>query len=370
MINNRHNRLPVNGRNLTEELNMHRSDKLMTKYLIENGMDFHAVEMLTESNKTAAVSDIATAILNTVSEKIKGLDLVPIFKSKGDIKNFINLNELQEAIQTLESLAAEYNLTELKPYVDKIVQAMLNINKLANDYKDAFRNKKVLLMTHYVGIVQTIIACTAYLISVTCDVSVSGEINPKPAIKIDDLLYFTALDNFNHQAGTNGFKAMARDVSMMRECYTELSVEELHMITEAEDMVTTLVNGAKDMLTKLKSSVDGNGMLSRLLYKASGVIMLILSLRDSFYTTFRLGTPIGEIVNYISTFVKSQMVGSGNRINNFSKYFSTAVEAASDAAEDDIIDEDRAVVKSVVRPVSKPAPAPVAPSEPNEDFDF
>ena len=368
-MTNKNKKLPLNGRIIQEELGAYRSDKLITKYLIENGMDFRHVELLTESNKTAAASEVASSILNNVSEKINKIDLVQIFRSKGDVKNYANLPELQEAIQTLETLANEYKLSELKIYVEKVVQAMVNLNKLANDYKDAFRNKKVLLMTHYAGILQSIIACTAYLISVSCDVTMGGAINPKGTIKIDNVLYFTAIDNFNTQVSNNTFRNITRDVSVMRECYSELSVEELHMITEADDMIGTLINGAKDLYDKLKSSVDGNGMLSRLIYKASGIIMLILSLRDSFYTTFRMSTDLQEIINYIGGFVKSQMVGSGSKINNFSRMFATEVEAASDDAENDIRDEDRAVVHAMSKPVPKPTPV-VAPTTGEDDFDF
>lgn len=362
-------RLPVDSRIIREELGAARADKMISQYLIENGVPYADVEVLVESTKTATTSEMAASILNNISEKINKLDLIQIFKSKGDIKSYINLNELQEAIQALESMAAEYKLEDLRAYTNKVVQALVNLNKMANDYKDAFRNKKVLLMTHYAGILQSIIACTAYLVSVSCDVSMNGEINPKNNIKIDNLLYFTALNNFNSQVASNSMKGVVRDVAIMRECYTELSAENLHMITEANDMVDTLIAGAKDMYERLRGAVDGNGMLARLIYKASGIIMLILSLRDSFYTSFRMNTDLSAIVDYISAFAKSQMIGSGSRINNFSRMLSTEMEAASDDAQADVRDEDRAVVQSI----SKPAPKPVAPtpiSEPNTDFDF
>ena len=107
-------------------------------------------------------------------------------------------------------------------------------------------------------------------------------------------------------------------------------------LLEAQEILPMIISGIKSFTDNIDSSKVAN-----LLYKATGVVLLLISVRDVIYTLTRSGVKMNEVLSNIENFANINNGGTLNNLSNFSKNFKVKVEAGSEMATREIKDEDR-----------------------------
>jgi hypothetical protein len=289
-----------------------------------------------------SIRGVAKAILGSIVEKSGSIDTEPIDKSKGDVKLLPNLDSLQDAINKLESIvdaSGEDIDSSLVRYLKEIERCLMNLNRFSIDFKDAYKNKKTLLILRYQSLVMSVFSALSYLISVMMDFS-TGKIRVKKDQKHEEIAPLKAIFDFNKSVERGDFKKTLRDVALMREAFVEIPKEKTELL-EGYDLSSLLMDGIKAVY----SSFSDNPKLMEFLYKAAGIITLLVSLREVFYMLFKAKTKVQEVIGHIDSFAQATSgqasAASVAKLNTFSQRFAQDAEEASRVSKREIEDENR-----------------------------
>ena len=359
-----------------EYLTERRANEFLINFLVEEcGMSLNEYEQMTGETKIDAVKEIATQLLGVIQNKLSEIDSSPADRSRGDIKALRELPVLQDAITQLESLIErdENAIPEYSRAVGIVIKAILYINQYSHVFKDAYRNKKTLMILKYESLILSVISSVSYIISTIVDYK-SDYLTLKRSVEgIMDFAPLKSLEAFIRSVDSGEFKIVSNDTTVMREFYLEVPVETMSSILEATDYLPMIVNGVKEIY----QSVIGNGKLTNLIYKAVGVVILLFSLRDTFYTMSRMKTKVSEMLAGISNFAGINDGGNVlQKLSQFSNKFRNDAEVSSDISKREIEDENRKLLNQVKtiqvkNPVNN---APIEVNTPVEDnifgFDF
>jgi len=327
------------------------TERLLKSYLTEDcGMTLTEYEAISDSTKVESVKDIVVTLFKNIEEKLNSIDTSIADRSKGDIKQLRELGTIQDAVTKLEEIIerSEYSTPEYAQAVNTVVKSILYLNQYSAAFKDAYRNKKTVLILKYESIVLSIISSLTYLISVMVDYR-GGDIKIKNNISSDikDFAPLKSLRAFIESVDSNEFKVSLRDTNTIREFYLEVPVEAMGNILEATDYLPMIINGVKNFYTTLTSD---NSKLVNLLYKAAGYIVLLMSLRDLFYTLFRFKFKANDMMNCLTNFVNVNN-GNGenllNKLAQFTNKFKVDAEQASDISQKEIETENRQLMNQI-----------------------
>lgn len=312
-------------------------------YLLENGITESEFQNLSESVKNETVLDLIKTLVAELSERLDGLDTTLPDKSKGDIKSLKNLQSIQQAITQLEAMLdrADSPIRDAREYVGIIIKSIMYLNQYADVFKNAYRNKKTLLIMKYQSVVLAIISSVAYLISALVDFS-NNEVRLYKDPRLEEIAPITSLMNFNKSIETGEFKIITKDVTIVREYFTEVPVETMSRLLEAQEILPMIIDGIKAFTDNMDTAKVAN-----ILYKATGVVLLLISVREVIYTLSRAGAKINELVSNIDSFANINLGGSLGALSNFAKNFKVKVEAGSEMAEREIRDEDRGIASDI-----------------------
>jgi hypothetical protein len=289
-----------------------------------------------------SIRAIARSILSSIIEKSGSIDTRPIDASRGDVKQLPNLDSLQDAINRLESLISsseEKVDPDLVRYLKEIERCLMNLNRYSIDFRDAYKKRKTLLVLKYQSLVMSVFSALSYIISIMVDFS-TGTIKIKDNQKHEEIAPLKAIFEFNKSVERGDFKKILRDVELMRESFVEAEAGEL---LEGYDLSSIMMDGIKAVY----SAFSDNPKLVEFLYKAAGIITLLVSLRDVFYMLFKAKTKIEDIVGHIDTFAEASKgrasVLAVAKLNSFAGRFAHDVEEASSMAKRDIETENREI---------------------------
>jgi hypothetical protein len=333
---------------------------------------------LTEEEKTESVKTIIISLLNDIQEKINAVDTVCADRSRGDIKQLRELSIIQDAITQLEALIDrdDSSLPVYSSAVNTIIKAILYINQYSSVFKDAYRNKKTLMIMKYQSLVLSIISAVTYLTSTILMYDSNGvHIKASDA----DIITFpplVTLSNFIRSVDSGEFRIVSRDINIVREFYLEVPVEKMGNILEATEYTPVILDGIKGVLSSI--GMDSN-KLTNLMYKATGVVVLLLSIRDVFYTLASMKTKVPDMISALQNFVNIGSSGSAlGKVSQFTKKFEVDAENSRDMASREIEDQNRDIVSDIKTlksnaqtitvdssKVSTPAPAATS-----DDFSF
>lgn len=272
-----------------------KSNQVLKDFLVEGKLlTLDEFELLREDTRTDALREIANTILRNVANQMGQVGTAPIDRSFGDIKKLKEITSLQDALTNLEVLVerSETELAqhpELNKYINEIVKAIFNINKHSNVFKDAYRDKKTVLILKYQALVLSIFSAVSYLISVMVDFS-SGGVEVKSDIKYEEIAPLKAIMSFNSEVESGSFKRVVDDVNTLKEHFSEFADKE--PLTESSEILGMVLSGLNTLLND-----PNNKELISFLYKAAGIVVLILSLRDVLYSFFRNKTKMTEIIS-------------------------------------------------------------------------
>ena len=328
---------------------MTKLDTILYEFLVENGiMAAGEFRLLSEEVKTETVLQVAHDVLNTVQAKIKDVDTVSINKSRGEIKNFSDLKTVQDSVTRLTNMAYSYaeNIPpELPKYLKEITKSIYNLNKYAPQFKEAYRSKKTLVILRYQSVILSIISSLSYIISVVIDFKNPNAIGFKPNMRIEEILPIRSVIDFNTSIENGSFDAALRDTATLREFFVEYSVEEMSTIYEAVDIVNLINNGIDSF-----SNFFNNGNRNGVIFKVLGIIMIILSLRDVFYTLYNSRTKIAEKMQQLRTFLNVDKLPSTNAVTKFITFNNknaSEMELSSKEAEREISTENKEIISNV-----------------------
>lgn len=312
-------------------------------YLLENQV-FNEKELalLSTDSVNDSIRAVAKAILASIVERSGSIDTSAVDASKGDVKQLPNLDSLQDAINRLESIvdSSEGEVdAELVRYLKEIERALMNLNRFSIDFRDAYRNRKTLLILKYQSLVMSVFSALSYLISVMIDFS-TGKVRVRKDQGHEEIAPLRAIFEFNRSVERGDFKKTLRDVALMRESFTEVSKEQLELL-EGYDLSSILMDGIKAVY----NAFSGNPKLMEFLYKAAGIITLLVSLREVFYMFFKAKSKIEDVIGHIDNFAQASAGGASAaavaKLNSFSQRFVQDAEEASAMAKREIETENR-----------------------------
>jgi hypothetical protein len=269
---------------------------------------------LTEEFKSDTAEEIVADVLANIKTKMSAVDTSDIDKSRGDIKNYQNLQLLQNTIKELSDIAVHSpNGEELNAALVEVENSIGNLAKTAKTFKDAYREKKTFLMLKYEAVVSNIVAVLSYLVSMCVDIGPDGTAKLKDDYDVETLHLMKTLEKFNSDVSSEIFESMNTDTTELRKFYMEYTPEQFATIYEAGDIMT-LINQGIDAFNRQLNG--GNSKMSALLYKFSGIVMLILSIRDVFYSLYAYKDKISDYIGNLTRFVN---LGSSS-LNQLTKF--------------------------------------------------
>jgi hypothetical protein len=370
---------------LAEAKALRTTEKFLRSYLIEDcDFDKDEYNLLTEEVKTDGIREIARQLLAMLEEKLSGIDTSVPDRSRGDIKQLKELPVIQDSLTKLESiLEREDDVNrEYVMAVNIVIRSILYINQYSSVFKDAYRNKKTVMIMRYQSLVLAVISSISYIVATLIQAK-NGNLVLRDSI--EGLLEFAplqALEKFVKSVDTGEFKRLVSDADTLREYFLEIPVEKMSTILEASDYLPMIIDGVKNIYNSLAS----DGKITGLLYKVVGVIVTLFSLRDVFYSIFRMKTKISDMLGQLNIFANIGN-GVGNPLGKLSQYASKFVadaESGSDLAKKEIDTENKRLASGVrqaqvnsmniAEPVVKVSKAEQSPAPATSDsifgFDF
>jgi hypothetical protein len=317
--------------------------EVMKYYLLEEKV-FNEMELslMGTDSVNDSILGVAKAILGSIVGRSSSLDTESIDASKGDVKQLPNLDSLQDAINKLESIAESQSdkvEPELVRYLKEIERCLMNLNRFSIDFRDAYKNKKTLLILKYQSLVMSVFSALSYLISVMIDFS-TGRVGLRKDQDYEEIAPVKAIFDFNRSVERGDFKKTLKDVSLMRESFDEFAGKESGL-TEGYDLSSILMDGIKTVY----SALSDNPKLMEFLYKAAGIITLLVSLREVFYMFFKAKTKVEEVIGHIDNFSQATSgrasASAVAKLNNFSQKFTQDAEESTRMARREIETENR-----------------------------
>jgi hypothetical protein len=346
-----------------------RTNEVLEIFLVENKIVNEAdFQYLKEEVKTSTVREIILKILTTITEKVESLDTNFADRSRGDIKQLKELDDLQVAVTKLENMierAGEIVTPDLNNYLKEIVKSILYLNQYAPEFKVAYREKKTLLILKYQSLIMSVFSAVSYLLSVMIDFS-TGEPKLHENPKYELIAPIKTLMDFNRSVEGGNFKLMLRDVQTLRESFLEIPQDKLDVILESPEIMAMVLNG----LSAISSQIDTKAVIN-VLYKAAGIIALVMSLREVLYAFFRSRTKFADILNAVQSFAGTRSLGSSEvaKMNSFSDKYHVDAEESTKLAQRDIETENKEISSFVKTSSSRTFDAPKS-TDTNFDLGF
>jgi hypothetical protein len=351
---------------------LNKSRDYMKYYLYESEV-FNEKEIsgLSTDSLNDSIREIARLILSSIIEKSDNINTLPIDKSKGDIKYLPDLESLQMAITQIETMI-DRSSSDIDPtlirYLKEVERALLNINKYSNEFKEAYRTRKTLIILRYQSLIMSVFSSISYLISVMVDFS-TGDIKLKDKVQYEEILPLKNLVDFNKSVERGEFKSIVKEVSALREEFLEVSKESLELL-EAYDLSTILMDGIK----MFYNSFANNPKLIDFLYKFAGIVTLLISLREVFYTIFKAKAKIEDVIGHVGNFANSSNGSPAllAKLNTFSNKYIVDAEESTKMARREIESENKMLkpdIQAIPKMIAR-EPESVETAESFEDLGF
>lgn len=322
-------------------------DRAIYGFLSESAeISLDEYDSLTEEFKENTAKEMSKTILDNIRRKLGGIDVTDIDRSRGEIKNYPELGAIQNALAKLKMISeqdSENMNSEFSGYIETVIDSIKNLSKTAPEFKEAYRSKKTLLMLKYQSVVLAILASVSYLVSVGIDFKDPGNLKLKQNIDLSDVAPLRSLSDFNRSVDNGDFHDFQEGVATLRNFYCEYSPADMMTICEAVNVVDFINNG----VSALTQNIRNNGRASAMIYKISSLIILLLSLRSSFYSIAQCKTKVSDYLNQIKAFVNIDNLPSLSALSRFitmnNKVASNEVDATK-AADNEIQNEDRRII--------------------------
>lgn len=350
--------------------------QFLKQFLSESGIFTEEdVISLSEETKDASISEIATEVIRELLNKLQAIDdQIVIDKSKGDIRHFGDIQYLQNAITKLETIIEVSPMTseaaKAKEYVQDIIKTLMYLNQYKDVFKAAYASKKTVIIMKYKELMMAIYSSVAYLMSTIVDFT-SEVPGLKSSFDLKEIAPIQALKNFNTMANNGQFKKAITDVVFVRESFTEIPVEDLYSLTEAEGILDTITTGLNNFI----NGIQNNPTLTNILYKAMGILVLLISMREVIYTIYRSRHKFSDVIDSVKQFSLFDTHKISDKFKSFVNRYAVDVETASDVASRETVDQNKSLAKDIkaLPPVSGLSSTTLPNETPafnNDEFSF
>jgi hypothetical protein len=342
--------------------------ELVDQYLKETKVfSEKEIQNLSEEAKGVAIKDAIKTILDQVEDRSRNLDLTPVNRTKGDIRQLKELTSIQEAITNLEEIIqrAEKQVTpELKYYLSEVVQSLYNLRDYSYDFKEAYKNRKILMILKYQSLVLSVFSAVSYLISVLIDFS-NDDVDLQGDPRYEEIAPIRTLIDFNRSIEKGEYRKMVKSVNETHELYP---FSDDRVLNESSDVINMVLDGIKSF----SSSVNTNGKFIDYLYKAAGIVTLIMSLREVFYALYRAKSKVSDMASQIEGFASISSANQSilSRLSNFASKFKIEAEESSKLARREIEIEDREIGMAARSMASTIRKEPQTVAQDFSDFNF
>lgn len=308
-------------------------------------------ENLNEEQKEMISSEMFKSILQNIMDKAKSVDTTEIDRSRGDLKHYDMLQIIQNVIKTLQyyySTADDsINYGQCSVELKKIVDSLQYLNKYSDIFKDAYRNKKTILMVTYQSVLLAILTALNYLVSESIDYSEAPNIKLKDRIQLNTINQFNAIAKFNDLCKNNDLAKLNESVNFIRTYYNEFSPREMNIIYEAAD-IGELINTGFDNIVK---TLTGNDRLNSIIFKAASIITLLLAAREVFYSINAGKLDMSKVTNNLKQFVNMPELRPAQvqQVKNYNKQNIVNTVAGSQQASQALNIENNKIANDIAR---------------------
>ena len=326
---------------------MKNSDKILHSLLVEsNEYTEEEFQSLQEDVKIDAIKTVAVSLLKDLIDNSQSLDMTLIDRSKGDIKNLRELENIQLAINqindVLDEAEAIYNEELVQQYLRAITKSIFVLNQYSAQFKDGYRMKKSVIILRYQTVVLAIAASVAYLFSALIDFS-SGKARLKNNPRLEEISALRTLKQFINSADSGELKLITKDINTIREFYNEIPEDVMGSILEANDVFSTALDGLKNFY----SNIDQGGRVTRIIYKAVGIIAALYPMREIIFMIIRSRFKISDIFDQIRNFAHLPQLPSLNKLYQFGTKFRVESEENSRLAQRDVVSANKNMVQQI-----------------------
>ena len=325
---------------------MKNSDQILYTFLVESKeCSEREFRNLNEDVKIDSIRIIAKELLQSVIEFSQDVDTAPIDQSRGDIKSFRWLQDIQTAVNQLEAIIERsnnfINAPLAKEYISTIIKAIFYLNQYSVQFKDAYRNKKTVLILRYQSVVMSVISAVAYLFSALVDFS-NNNVALRDNVRLEETTAYRTLKQFNTSCSSGELKIIINDTDKLREFYNEVSTENMNSLLEAGDVFSMVI----DSVSNFYNNLDKGGKVTHLLYKAVGVIVALIAVREIFSAVSRSRYSIQDLLGNIKNFTNLSAT-SLPKLLQFSSRYRADAEENSKIAQRDTIANNKDIVVSL-----------------------
>lgn len=324
---------------------MKNSDIILHSFLVESGaLTRDQFDNLQEDAKVDAVRIVASNLLKTLTVSLDNIDTTVVDRSRGSIRDLKELADIQASLKQLETLYERnggYPSQLVKDYHTAIIKSLMILNKYSKEYKNAYRLKHTLLIIQYQHVVLAIASAVAYLFSALIDFQ-NGVVLKSNARVVETSAYRT-LSNYVANEESGSLRVTLSDVNKTESYYHEVDETTISTILEANDIISVVIDGLSNMYRNL----DNGGKLTNIIYKAAGVIVILVAAKELFSMYERSRFTVQNIFDGIKNFANMNQLPSLNKLIQFSGKYKADVEANSELAARDVVDTKKEIVSEL-----------------------
>ena len=325
---------------------MRNSDQILYTFLVESKeCSEREFKNLNEDVKIESIRVVAQDLMKAIIETSHNVDTAPIDQSRGDIKSFRALQDIQTAINQLEAILERSKdfaaLPLAKEYISTIIKALFNLNQYSVTFKDAYRNKKTLLILRYQSVLMSVISAVSYLFSSIVDFS-NNNVSVRENVRLEETSALRTLTQFNQSCASGELKIIVNDVNRLREFYNEVPSDKMGELLEAGDVFSVVIDSVKNFYRNL----DNGGKVTNLVYKSVGAIVGLIAIREIFAAISRSRYSIQELLNNIKSFVNLS-TSSLPKLLQFSSKYRADAEENSKIAQRDVIANNKEIITNL-----------------------
>lgn len=325
---------------------MKNSDQILYTFLVESReCSEREFKNLNEDAKVESIRVLAHDLMETIINVSQSIDTTPIDQSKGDIKSFRWLQDLQNAINQLEAIIerskAFVALPLAKEYISTVIKSIYFLNQYASIFKDAYRTKKSILILRYQSVLMSVVSAVAYLFSALLDFS-NNNVAVRENVRLEETAALRTLIQFNQSCASGELKIIANDTNRLREFFNEIPSDKMNDLLEANDIFSMVIDG----VTNFYRNLDQGGKVTNLIYKSVGVIVALIAIREIFSAVSRSRYSIMELLNNIKNFTNLS-AASLPKLTQFSSRYRADAEENSKIAQRDTIANNKEIITNL-----------------------
>jgi len=313
---------------------------------------------LNENDKSLLVDGIVKNMILGMIDIMKQFDTGLIDKTRGEIRRLGDINVIVNALDNMPSLVQSLNLPtsvskEIIDMVEITTKCMSNIYNEVRIFKSAYSDKKVLLMMKYQTLINSFISTfttlSGYLNELETNKSFSNDITFDPILG-----HVNNMKSFNADVLNGKWKVMIKDTEVLRESFIEV---DSNIITESSSLNLLVGAGLQALTHKLDlgfATIDARGML----YKLTGVVMLVLSLREVVYAIYNSRVKFGNTLKQAIDYAELQTGQSGldrnqvdkrlQSLKKFTNMFVLDQDSAYKLSKKNLDNENKHIVKDEI----------------------